>query len=268
MTRISDKEWKMKNVTKIIALTLFVTAAQTVAIAQQAERPGGVPLTSEAHHHLVFSNSEVRAFYVVIPPGDHTLIHRHDVDYVWVGLGEGKVVNKTVNKPEVHLASKDAALHFTRGPLAHAARNEGDGVYRNVTIELLHLQNNPRNLCEQVLEDKETNCVAATAGVLRESAGASLQPLFETDEIRFDLLTVDQGKEVTINGSKTPPLVIALEQTVAEATTGGNGKTTLSSHEFKDGSVTSPQPNETIKLRNTGTTRARFLVFEFKPGTS
>jgi hypothetical protein len=258
----------MKNVFKSIASTLLVIAAQTVAFAQQAEQPGGVPLTSEAHHHLVFSNSEVRAFYVVIPPGDHTLIHRHDVDYVWVGLGEGKVVNKTVNKPEVHLASEDAALHFTRGPLAHAARNEGDGVYRNVTIELLHSQNNPRNLCEQVFEDKETNCVAATAGVVKESAGVSLQPLFETDEIRFDLLTVDKGKEVTINGSKTSPLVIALEQTVSKATTRGTGETALSSREFKDGSVTSSQPNETMKLRNTGTTRARFLVFEFKPGAS
>lgn len=257
----------MKSVTGLAFLALLVGGAHTFALSQVPERPGGVPLTSEAHHHLVFSSPEVRAFYVVIRPGDHTLIHRHDVDYVWVGLGEGKVVNKALNKPEIHLASKDAALHFTRGPLVHAARNEGDTPYRNVTVELLQQQDNPRNLCEEVLEGKGTNCIAATPGLFKESKDVSVQPLFETDEIRFDLVTLGQSGQVIINGSQIPPVIIALERTEANYFS-GTEKAPTSSRELKDGNVTSPEANTPITLRNISTTKARFIVFEFKAGKS
>jgi hypothetical protein len=257
----------MKSIIQVAFITLLVGGAHVFALSQVSDQASGVPLTAEAHHHLVFSSPEVRAFYVVIQPKDHTLIHRHDVDYVWVGLGEGKVVNGTVNKPEIHLASKDAALHFTRGPLAHAARNEGETVYRNVTIELLHQQDNPRNLCDEVLEGKTTNCVGATPGVFSEHKDVSVEPKFETDEIRFDLLTVGQSEQVTISGSPTPPLIIALDQTNAKAFSGTDGGTPASSHELKDGNVMSPEANTPLTLRNTGTTKARFLVFEFKNGS-
>lgn len=231
--------------------------------SQPKEDPAGVPLTAEAHHHLVFSNKEVRAFYVVIPSKDRTLIHRHDVDYVWVGIGNGKVVNVTVNGPTRHLDSKDAALHFTRGPLAHFALNEGGTLYRNVTIELLKKQNNPRNLCDQVIEGEPTACTAATSGefILKDNVRA--RPEFETDEIRFDLLTLGSSEQTELRRSETPPLVVALDNTTAEAIQRSAGGSAIS-RDLKDGNVMSPEAGSSLTLKNTGASDARFLVFEFK----
>jgi hypothetical protein len=233
------------------------------ARSQASTETVGVPLTAEAHHHLVFTSSEIQAFYVVIPPGDHTLIHIHDVDYVWVGIGAGKVVNATVNKPEIHLTSKDAALHFTRGPLVHAARNVGDTVYRNVTVELLKAQTNPRNLCEQVVENQPTGCVSATPGIFSQDPGGSVSPEFETDQIRFDLVTLGKSGKVTISAMKTPPVIIALDNTQAIAESKQDGHAAPATRNLEDGNVMAPPAGSPVTLRNTGSAEARFLVFEY-----
>jgi hypothetical protein len=256
----------MNNIIRPTFLASIVSGALVSSLSQVPKQSAPVPLTAEAHHHLVFSNPEVRAFDVAIPLKDQTLIHRHDVDYVWVGLGDGKVVNATVNKPEIHLYSKDAALHFTRGPLAHAARNEGDTVYRNVTIELLKRQDNPRNLCDQVLENQPTDCVAASPGEFTGGQDVSVRPEFETDEIRFDLLTVGQSEQITISGSQTPPLIIALDETNAKAFSQGKKEAPAFLRDLSDGNVMTPLANSPLIIRNTGTTKARFLIFEFRAG--
>jgi hypothetical protein len=254
----------MNNIIRPAFIASIVSGALVSSLSQVPKQSAPVPLTAEAHHHLVFSNPEVRAFDVAIPPNDRTLIHKHDVDYVWVGLGDGKVVNATVNKPEIHLYSKDAALHFTRGPLAHAARNEGGTVYRNVTIELLKTQDNPRNLCDPVLEDRPIDCVAASPGEFTGGKDVSVRPQFETDEIRFDLLTLGQSEQITISGSQTPPIIIALDETNAKAFSKGKKEVPAFLQNLTDGNVISPLANSPLIIRNIGTTKARFLVFEFK----
>jgi hypothetical protein len=239
---------------------VLLSGAIGISQSQVPDDPSGVPLTKEAHHHLVFTNAEVRAFYVTIHQHDRTLIHRHDVDYVWIGLGSGKVVNTTVNGPVKHLDSKDAALHFTRGPLAHFASNEGETLYRNVTIELLKKQNNPHNLCEQVIEGKPAACVPATAGLVAMRGDGSVKAQFETDEIRFNLVTIGHGAEATVRGSKNSPVIVALADTNAAATQKGVAQAS----ELKDGSVMAAEPGDAVTLKNTGTGNARFLVLEFK----
>jgi hypothetical protein len=254
----------MKGLVQVLVVSWVLVGSQLLA-QSSAPQTAPVPLTSEHHHHLVFSSPQVRAFYVVIPAKDQTLIHQHDVDYLWVGLGDADVVNATVNKPRLGLHSKNGALHFSRGPFAHEALNVGNTVYRNVTIELLQQQNNPSNLCEEVLEGKSTDCVAATPGVFSGDSGVSVQPEFETDEIRFDTVTVDPAAKVTISGSPIPPLVIALSQTQAEALPDSGTDTSHNeSHSLKDGDVMSAKADMPLTLRNTGTDKASFLVFEFK----
>ncbi len=254
----------MNNIIKIACFAFLAAGCVGFSLSQVPKQVTPVPLTAEAHHHLAFSSPQVRAFYVILPAKDSTLIHQHDVDYVWVGMGEAKVVNATVNKPEVHLYSKDAALHFTRGGFAHAARNEGDTVYRNETIEILQKQDDPRNLCEQVLNDQPIHCVQASPGIFTEHKGVSVRPEFETEEIRFDLVTLDQSRQVSIKGSRIPPLIIALDKTNAQAFSKGGVKPSgEDSRSLKDGDAVSPAAARSITLRNTGTTKARFLVFEF-----
>jgi hypothetical protein len=257
----------MHTLRRLIAITTLAQITMLPLHAQVGEGSAAspVPLTREGHHHLVFSNAFVRAFYVELPRGDHTLVHQHDVDYLWVGLGAAKVINASVNKPQVHLESRDAALHFTRGGFAHAAFNEGETIYRNVTIELLQDQGQAHNLCEAVLTEDATDCHPIVTSLVREASGVQISPRFETDQIRFEILTIDQGGQTTLRGSHTPPVIVALNETAAALASQLTGNETGNQGaELRDGNVMSPAPNSTATLRNTGNTDARFLVLEFK----
>ena len=252
----------MKTLVAILAASMVLTGSQL--LAQSApEQTTPVPLTSEHHHHLVFTSPQVRAFYVVLPVEDRTLVHQHDFDYLWVGLGDADVINATVNKPQVRLHSKDGALHFARGPFAHAAINVGDTVYRNVTVELLQKQDNPRNLCEEVLEGKPMHCAPATAGRFSEGAGVTVRPDFTTDEIEFDTVTVAAGAKVTVSAAAVPPFVITLLKSDAKAQPDSDASASQGARRLKAGDVISAKTNTPLVLRNTGAGPARFLVFEF-----
>ncbi len=253
----------MKKSPNVVACSLILLG--TPLLAQSSPTAvASVPLTSEHHHHLVFSNSRVRAFYVVLPVKDRTLIHRHDVDYVWVGLGEADVINATVNKPEVPLHSMDGALHFSVGPFAHAAINAGDQTYRNVTVELLQKQDNPRNLCEKVIESRPTDCVAANAESFQYQDGVKVEAEFATDEIEFDKVSIQPGAQMTLAPSPIPPLVIALEKTDAPAGKSSDDKGSHESRNLTSGDVVSAVAGTPLTLRNVGSDPARFMVFEFK----
>jgi hypothetical protein len=68
-----------------------------------AQAPVAVPIANEPHHHLVLENSYVRVFHVSVPPHDATLLHQHDVPYIYVSLGPADVINAIQGKPEGRL---------------------------------------------------------------------------------------------------------------------------------------------------------------------
>jgi len=65
-----------------------------------AQAPVAVPIPKEPHHHLVLENSYVRVFRVSIPANDATLLHQHDVPYIYVALGPADVINAVAGQPE------------------------------------------------------------------------------------------------------------------------------------------------------------------------
>ncbi len=249
-------------------MKIFLAVLAGSMVLSQSQLPAqnttiAVPLTAEHHHHLVFSDPQVRAFYVVIPVKDQTLVHQHDVNYVWVGLGEADVVNATVNKQPVRLHSKDDMLHFSPGHFAHKAINVGDTTYRNVTVELLQDQKNPRNLCQEVLEGKPLHCVPATAGRVEQGPGVTVQPDFATDEIEFDTVSVAPGDTVKLSGEAIPPVVIALSHTTASADPVSADSIHANPKKLQAGDVVSAKKDAALTLRNTGAGPAKFLVFNF-----
>ena len=252
----------MKRLIAVLAVCLALGVSRMPAQASSA-MPIPVPLTAEHHHHLVFSNPQIRAFYVVIPPRDQTLIHQHDVNYVWVGLGTADVVNATVNKPAVRLHSRDGMLHFSAGHFAHKAINVGATTYRNVTVELLQDQKNPRNLCQEVLERKPLHCIQPVAGRFLRAPGVTVRPDFTTDEIEFDTVTVAAGAKATLKGAAIAPVVIVLSHTSASADRDSKASVGEGARELKAGDVLSASTDTPLTLRNTGSRPARFLVFEF-----
>jgi quercetin dioxygenase-like cupin family protein len=118
------------RMSRVLGLVFLATA--TLAQQQQS-----VEITSEPSHHLVFENEYVRVFNVTVAPKATTLVHRHNHDYLFVTLGDTDVVNARVGEKPVPLHLNDGEVRFTPGNFAHAAINESDHPFHNITIELL-----------------------------------------------------------------------------------------------------------------------------------
>jgi quercetin dioxygenase-like cupin family protein len=104
------------------------------ALSQQQQ---SVEITSEPSHHLVFQNEYVRVFDVTVAPKATTLVHRHNHDYLFVTLGDSDVTSARPGEKPVALLLKDGEVRYTPGSFAHAAINNSDRPFHNITIELL-----------------------------------------------------------------------------------------------------------------------------------
>lgn len=108
-----------------------------LATATLAQQQQSVEITSEPSHHLVFENEYVRVFDVTVAPRATTLVHKHNHDYLFVTLGDSDVVSVRPGEKPVGLKLKDGEVRFTPGNFAHAAVNQADRPFHNITIELL-----------------------------------------------------------------------------------------------------------------------------------
>jgi hypothetical protein len=151
-----------------------------------AQAPEAVPLSKESHHHLVLENDYVRVFRVSVPAHAATLLHQHDVPYLYLSLGPADVVNAVQGRPEGRIVMADGQVGYSPGHFAHIARTDAGSTFDNVTIELLKPQGEPRNLCEQVLPGAATGpCQKMSADAKK---GYSIVPQIETGEIKLDLV--------------------------------------------------------------------------------
>ena len=144
----------MRPIKKKLSYSVLVI----LAFSLRAQAPIAVPIPKEPHHHLAFENSYVRVFRVSVPAHEATLLHQHDVPYLYVALGPADVINAVQGKPEVRLAMADGQLGYSPGHFAHIARNESGMPFNNVTIELLHAQGEVHNLCEKIVEGELGEC--------------------------------------------------------------------------------------------------------------
>src|SRR5260370_2713733 len=91
------------------------------AFSLSAQAPVAVPIPKEPHHHLVLENSYVRVFRVSIPAHDATLLHQHDVPYIYVSLGPADVVNAVQGKPETRIVMADGQSSYSLDRFSHLA---------------------------------------------------------------------------------------------------------------------------------------------------
>lgn len=159
--------------------------------AQAPAAPQAVPIPKEPHHHLVLENSYVRVFRVSVPAHESTLLHQHDVPYIYVSLGPADVINAVQGKPEARLVMADGQVGYSRGGFAHIARNESGAPFNNVTIELLKPQGELRNACEKIVPGDAGQCDLSRAA---PSGATVIRPLMETDEVRVDSFEVKRGE--------------------------------------------------------------------------
>jgi hypothetical protein len=183
--------------------------------AQTPEAPKSVPLKEEPHHRVLFENGHVRVFRFSLPGHQATLLHSHDLPYVPVSLGPADYVNAVAGKPEAHVTLTDGQVGYSRGGFAHIVRADAGSPVNNFTIELLHPQGDPRNLCQKVTDGPLNDCPSAN----RDAAPANPEvntlaqavekrPLFETGEIVVTSFSIARKEDYSESGPQFARLLV------------------------------------------------------------
>ena len=218
-----------------------------------AQAPVAVPAAKEPHHHLILENSYVRVLRVSIPANDATLLHQHDVPYIYVALGSADVINAVQGKPEARVVMTDGQVAYSRGGFAHIARTDAGSPFNNVTIELLKPQGEPKNRCDKVVSGDPGPCVLE-----RRSNSYTNSPSFETDSIKVYSLEM-QPKAAYQDVPETEILLVALDR--AELTVQIPGKPEV---KLAGGNSLWLSRRTTQTIRNASDHPSRFLSIKFK----
>jgi hypothetical protein len=160
----------MKNIaylTLLLVCTAVTLRAQTPPVAPDATAPASakapVAIKEEPHHHLIMENSYVRVFRVEIISPDATPLYRHDFPYVYMSIGKAEFTKAVEGQPEKHMALGNGQLGYSKGGFAQVIRAENDTPFYNVTVELLHPQENMHSDCAQVVEGPLDGCATPAA---------------------------------------------------------------------------------------------------------
>lgn len=249
----------MKRAATLLFLSCGIAAAAT---AQKA-----VPVTSEPHHHLVFTGDKIRVFRVEVPAHSSTLIHEHVVDYFWIAVGASDYVNAAVGKPEAAVSAADGSVHYTKGGFAHAARIDGARPFRNVTLELPQAQTNVHNLCEAVLADQPLDCEPATKRAAELFSGGIVRPEFETDQVRVTLLTLASNEAIDFAKHKRAPMLVAVDDAVGDVhtTCPVADKPKEFAMQARSGNTYRLTGTAKCTMHNATKSAVRFLAIEFAP---
>ncbi len=160
----------MKN---IAYLTLLLACTAVTADSQTAARPTAaasapVSIKQEPHHHLLLENSYVRVFRVEVISSDATPLYRHDFPYVYMSIGKAQFTKSVEGQPEKHVTMANGQLGYSKGGFAQIIRAENETPFYNITVELLHPQNNMRSACAKVIEGPLDGC--ATRGEVADTS--------------------------------------------------------------------------------------------------
>ncbi len=232
---------------------LRLLCALLLCAAARAQAPFAVPLPKEPHHHLVLENDYVRVFRVSVPAHDATLLHQHDVPYLYVSLGPADVINAVQGKPEARIVMADGQLGYSPGHFAHIARTDAGSTFDNVTIELLHPQGEPKNRCDKVVPGETGPCMHE-----RRLNSYTNSPSFETDEIvvySVELLPKAGFQDIP----ETDILLVALDHAEVTVQISGKPEAKLSGGNSLWLSRRTPQT-----IQNASDHPSRFLSIKFK----
>src|SRR5260370_30763987 len=243
----------------ILVAILFSSCAQ----GQAPATPTAVPIPKEPHHHLVLENDYVRVFRVSLPAHDATLVHQHDVPYLYISLGPADVINAVQGRPEARIVMADGQVGYSSGHFAHIARTDAGSSFDNVTIELLHPQGTPRNRCAKIVDGPINNCPdeeQTRDGIASRALNMPI-PVLETNEILLTSGSVGAKAGYIQSGSQPAQLLIALDSSGVRVEV--RGQLSRAVHCGETLWLPAGNPPAIFSLGEQGS--SRFLLLAFRP---
>ena len=259
------------------ALVLFLSAvatAQTPAeippdikkniqidIQNPLKTEGAVPVADEPHHAHVFQNGYVQVYNVTVPPLDATLLHRHDLPYIYLVLGDTNIVNEVEGKPPVQMTLEDGATSYSLGGFAHTVRTNAGITFHNITVALVHPQASPHNLGAGAEQRPLGSCPPSNAGPVQNDQIPFEQvlPCFETSELRMNVVKEEGGKEYVESSPETAALLVPMSNANLDVSLGGQHAAFLHA-----GDVLWLPAGTSRKVEDFLGTKSQFLLISFK----
>ena len=96
-------------------------------------------ISSQVGTRLLFENERVRVWDLQLAPGASTGLHRHELDYLYVVIGDGTLQSVHADghcDPPRDMQDGDVRFRQIDGEDCHAAVNAGTTPWRNIVIEL------------------------------------------------------------------------------------------------------------------------------------
>jgi len=219
-----------------------------------AQGPDVIPLKSEPHHHLVLHNDFVNAYSVQVEPKNSVRLHKHEFDAIGIMLGDAEITVSAPGKPDSHQKVVGGQLRLQQAGYIHSTVIDGDTAYRNVTVELLLPQQEPRNICAGVISTQPLNCRSAQT----KSAAFSEQPQFETKQTKINLIRLKPRQSFTLDASPQSRLVVVLDE--AAVVSGANNP----SKALHSGDILWRDSNSSAHIfENAGNKEIRLVTFTF-----
>jgi len=220
-----------------------------------------VPLRNEPHHALVLQNDYVHVFNVTVPPLDATLLHQHDLPYLYLMLGRSDVINAVQGKPEAHLLFEDGETRYSPGGFAHIVRTDAGTLFHNITIELERPQGSPRNVPGKP-EDRPLGACPEASGEPKQNDQIPFEQMtgcFETDEVLLDVVHVEGGKDYVDSSPRTAALLVTMSDANLDVSLGGEHTAFLHT-----GEVLWLPPTVSRKIGDFLGIKSKFLLLSFK----
>jgi quercetin dioxygenase-like cupin family protein len=232
----------------LLAATLFVS------LSAGAQQKDPVEITADPTHQLVMENLFVRVFAVTVQPKASTLMHRHGKDYVTVALGDSEILNnKQGAAAPIVVKFKDGQVGYAAAGLVHSVADNGEGTFRNLTIELMQPTTNQKACTEAC--DIPIPCTSADKA----------QCVTETKVMGSDQWSVTQ---IVVPPGAVYPKHTHLANFLVIPVTDGDAKFSVqdgpaTAAHFETGKPTWNNP-VVHSLTNTGSKTIRTVVLEFR----
>jgi len=88
---------------------------------------------------LLFENDPVRVWDLTLEPGEAIPLHRHELDYLYVVIGDGTLQTEFADgttDPPRDMADGEVRFRPVDNEAVHATRNVGSTPWRNIVVEL------------------------------------------------------------------------------------------------------------------------------------
>ncbi len=229
----------------VISSIAFAWLLAPAAIAQNDI--GAVPIEKAPYHLPVFKNEYVTVLKIDVPPHRSTGFHTHTTDSVSVNVEDADMANQLPGEKQAPpQRSVRGRANFTayskQGPRTHKASNMGETPFHNVSF---------------ILKDSQPGRFTPS-----KRAGVSgYTEIMDNERVRGWQLTLDPGQTAAVFAQTAPGLRIVVDGgEIAELAPGQPERSMnlrLGEFYWQDAGVTR-------SVRNTGTTRVRYVEFELK----